>query len=289
MINLFLLGQKGLNSLHFLEPSLLQHINIIIIGRDPNILEDYSKEVASFALKNYIPHVFRKDEYPVSYESATFNIAIGWRWLIKDSRELIVFHDSILPKYRGFNPLVSALINGDEEIGVTAIRGVEDYDAGEIIDQRILKIDYPIKIKEAIELISKEYGYLLSEIVTKINSKSLTYIPQEKESISYSLWRDEEDYRIDWNLSAQEICRFIDALGFPYQGAKTYYENIELRIFDAIPAEDVRIINRQPGKVIFKEEGGFTIVCGQGLIYVSEFFNNNEKFDLSKKFRIRFK
>ena len=41
--------------------------------------------------------------------------------MIKNSENLIVFHDSLLPKYRGFAPLVSQLINGEEYLGVTAI------------------------------------------------------------------------------------------------------------------------------------------------------------------------
>ena len=33
---------------------------------------------------------------------------------------LLIFHDSLLPKLRGFNPTVTALIAGEIEIGVTA-------------------------------------------------------------------------------------------------------------------------------------------------------------------------
>lgn len=27
-------------------------------------------------------------------------MAIGWRWLLEDTDKLIIFHDSLLPKYR---------------------------------------------------------------------------------------------------------------------------------------------------------------------------------------------
>jgi methionyl-tRNA formyltransferase len=57
---------------------------------------------------------------------------------------LVVFHDSILPQYRGFNPLVSALINGDSRVGVTAM-GTDEFDKGDIIGQRTIAINIPSK------------------------------------------------------------------------------------------------------------------------------------------------
>ena len=60
--------------------------------------------------------------------------------MIRDKSKLIVFHDSVLPKLRGFNPLVTSLINGYEEIGVTVLYGTEDFDRGEIILQKKVNI-----------------------------------------------------------------------------------------------------------------------------------------------------
>ena len=48
-------------------------------------------------------------------------IAAGWRWLLPSTEKLIVLHDSLLPRYRGFNPLVSQLIDKEERLGVTAV------------------------------------------------------------------------------------------------------------------------------------------------------------------------
>ena len=52
--------------------------------------------------------------------------------------------------------------------------------------------------------------------------------PQKKQNekeASYSLWRDEEDYFINWSLGAKTIERTINATGFPYSGARTNMEN----------------------------------------------------------------
>ena len=36
---------------------------------------------------------------------------------VKDERNLIVFHDSLLPNYRGFAPLVNCLVNNENRGG----------------------------------------------------------------------------------------------------------------------------------------------------------------------------
>jgi methionyl-tRNA formyltransferase len=100
---------------------------------------------------------------------------------------------------------------------------------------------------------------------------------------------DNDDYRINWNLPAAEIVRFIDAVGYPYDGAKAAVDNNIVTIHDAKELPDVNIANRAPGKVIFKEGNTFTIVCGKGLVAVSEFKDAaGNSIDLSSKFRLRF-
>ena len=220
---------------------------------------------------------------------AEYSIAIGWRWLIKDKSELLVFHDSLLPKYRGFNPLVTALINGDEEIGVTVLKGVRGYDEGPIALQKQIRIQYPIKINEAIGEIAEVYADLLNQTFNSICSNELSFKEQERDSVTYSLWRDNEDYRIDWGEDANGIKRFIDAVGYPYQGAQCTLGEKTLHIFDSEVAPDLDISNREPGKVIFKDDSGFTIVCGSGLLKIKEFYDETGSIVQLSSFRLRFK
>jgi len=94
-------------------------------------------------------------------EDLTF--LVGWQHLLsRVTPSTMVFHDSLLPRYRGFAPTVTALINGDHEIGVTALQPSETTDEGPIISQRSLPIFYPIKIAAALTLqagLMKDLGY----------------------------------------------------------------------------------------------------------------------------------
>ena len=289
MIHLFLLGKKGLESIEGLNPVYFKNISALIIGNDKEVINDYAEEIETFAKSQNIPYIFRNQTLPETIAQNTLNIAIGWRWLIPLDVPLIVFHDSILPQYRGFNPLVSALINGDEQIGVTALFGTDEFDKGAIIGQRIIPIGYPIKIEQAIEAIAKEYAVLLQQIILNFTAGSLEGKIQDESQATFSLWRDEEDYQIDWSLDSMEIKRTIDAVGFPYKGACTNYEETKVRIFDAEVWPDVNIINRTAGKVLFKHEDAYIIVCGKGLLKIKDFFSDNGEKLTMNKFRLRFK
>lgn len=293
-IRLYLLGFKGFRVLESLHNTYGKEIfERIIIGRDDGIDNDYYNEIKDFCEKYEIQHSNRKELNKFEELYSDYAFAIGWKWLIETTKvpRLIILHDSILPNYRGFNPLVTALINGDKTIGVTALYANEDYDKGKIISISKSNISYPIKIEKAIEIVTNNYIDLVRKIVKKINAGKKIIGKEQNESLAtYSLWRDEEDYKIDWNLDASYIMRFIDAVGYPYKGASTVIDSQIVRIFDAEVLPDLNIVNRVPGKVIFFNDKKPVVVCGKGLLKINNMVkdSDNETFNL-KKLRTRFK
>lgn len=286
MINIYLIGNKGYTALKNLKKGHLSVISCVIIGQDKNVQNDYSINIENFCIEKNLNYVIQNETYQVTSQ---FSIAIGWRRLINDDSKVIVFHDSLLPKYRGFNPLVTALLNGDKKIGVTALKASNEYDRGEIIKQESIQITYPIKIKKAIEKISIVYANLLVNIVNKIVSNNLTFSPQDEAKATYSLWRDSENYKIDWTTEADNIKRFVDAVGYPYKGAYTYINGKKIIIKNVEVTNDVEISNREPGKVIFKNNASFVIVCGKGLLKINKFYNEKGEEVKFNNFRLRFK
>ena len=76
----------------------------------------------------------------------------------------INIHPSLLPKYRGPSPIVSAILNGDQETGVTIIRIDEEMDHGPILAQEKLKLTG----HEMIQDLEKTLGGLGSELLVKL-------------------------------------------------------------------------------------------------------------------------
>jgi methionyl-tRNA formyltransferase len=289
-VTLFLMTLKGFEVIRAIaDNSYLNVIEKVVIGRDNNVINDYSNDIEKICLANKIAYCFNNENYEVN---TLYGIAISWRWIINSGEfNLIVLHDSLLPKYRGFSPLVNMLINGEKKIGVTALFASNEFDKGPIILQKEIPINYPIKIQKAIESICDLYSDVVIELLYNISNEMLIEAKNQDESkASYSLWRDNDDYNINWEFSASKICRFVDSVGYPYDGAKCKINNVVVKIIEAEILEDLKIENRDVGKVLFFEDEFPIIVCGIGLIKINKavYERTGESIFPMKKFRTRF-
>jgi len=292
-IAFYIMNSKGYSVLKsFIEKFGTKPIGYIVSSEDSNIKKDFFEEIKDISHKSKISFFNRFDNYiQVEQEFEGYKFAIGWRWIIEEERKLIVFHDSLLPKYRGFSPLVNCLINNEKVSGVTALFASNKYDQGNIISQKSLVINYPIKIKKAIKQIEPLYISLVNDIFLQIkDKKQLKNKIQDESKATYSLWLDYEDYYIDWHWDAFTIKRFIDATGYPYDNAKAYLNGNVIKFMDVEIFEDVLIENRDRhiGKVIFIENNSPVIICKTGLIRLIDIRDeNNNKTSIN--FRSRFK
>lgn len=288
-IDLFLCGFKGLKVLqHLCSSKYVGHINTVVAARDHKVLNDYFDDISITSQKHGLNFLDRENDEINA--KADYRFVIGWRWMINVTENTIVFHDSLLPAYRGFAPLVNALINGDNEIGATAIFAEKDYDTGPIITNKRISVAHPVRIQKVIDEISKLYIGMIDEIIGNLlKGQPPATTPQDESKASYSLWRDEKDYMINWEDSSDKILRTIYALSFPYPGAQTLLNGSPIIIQDAEVFDDVKIINRDAGKVIFVSGGCPVVVCGKGLLRILSASNDqNESIIPLKNFRSRF-
>lgn len=291
-VTLFLMTEKGEAVLrHLLQKGFSGMIAEVIVGKDEAVGEDASGMMITLAQAAGLKHSLREDRGPVDF---TYALAVSWRWMISATggASLWVLHDSLLPKYRGFAPLVSQLVNKERMIGVTAIFGNDNYDTGNVIASRSTGVQYPLRIKEAIGLLKPLYAELAEELFSiHASGNVFPSIPQDDKEATYSLWRDEEDYRIDWSRDAAFLRRFIDATGSPYSGASCFLGNEKVRILAAEEAGDVPVENRDAGKVIFMKDQKPVVVCGKGLLRILEAVYEKDRRSIFPlpAFRLRFK
>lgn len=194
--------------------------------------------------------------------AADRSIAAGWRRML-DVPNLVVIHDSLLPRYRGFAPLVTALIDGAPRVGATAILGGPIADTGPIVGQYATSVVYPARIADVIAQVAPLYARLTRDILANWPTAGTV---QNEVDATYSVWRDGDDYVIDWSQDSARILRLIDAVSDPYPGASTSTRTEVVRVLEADELPDVRVDDRKPGKVIFLDGGCPVVVCGRGLL-----------------------
>jgi methionyl-tRNA formyltransferase len=281
-MDLYLCGTKGLAALEaaLKYPHVITSVKIL---PDAGVLND-PYELMLQLVKKHELRLVPKD-YPIFDSEA---LAVGWKFLIQAPHQrLFVIHDSLLPKYRGWNPLVTALQNREPEIGVTLLLADEKIDHGPIVDQRIISVTYPQKIAEAMHAIEEKIGDIVTVLLEQSDRTNLQTHKQVEDSATYSIWRDEEDYRIDWTKSADDILAFIDSVSFPYKGATTSLNGETLRVFSARVVSDLLIVNRTPGKIWKIENGNPTILCGSGLLELQEYLFEDQTRDSSQLKRLK--
>jgi methionyl-tRNA formyltransferase len=290
VVSLFLMTRKGLAVLE----AVVSRFGAEAVGRvvgcpDPAAAKDYCDEIREFAVKHGIVYQQRTAMAPPEVDEVC--LAAGWRWLIGGTSRLVVIHDSLLPRYRGFAPLVSCLIEAEPRIGATALLGADGYDEGDIVAQHAVEVTYPVKVADAIELLTPVYERLACDVVGRVMSgQPLAGRPQRHADATYSLWRDEDDYRIDWSQPAARIRRLVDAVGYPYRGASCVVDGRLARLLEVSERPDVTVVNRTPGKVIFMEKSCPVVVCGAGLLAIERLLDDETGASLLplQRFRTRF-
>ena len=168
-------------------------------------------------------------------------------------------HDSLLPKFTGFSPVLWALISGESEFGLTVHRMDDGLDTGDILIQRSLPIgprDTGTElVLRAMDLIPEA----LRDALAALESGTAVFKPQNKAERTYFHKRSERDSLIDWTWQAEDLERFVRALSDPYPRAFTRYRGERIEVLEARVSE--ARYGGTPGRVIVQEGGG-AVVCG---------------------------
>jgi len=200
-------------------------------------------------------------------------IAISWRYLIPESfysraeRGAYVFHDSMLPKYRGFSPTVWALINGEPDTGMTLFRMVNAVDAGEIVGQKSIAIEDKddigtLRSKGTVALLG-----LLDRHLDEILSGRVTSIPQDEAMATYTCKWLPEDARIDWAMPSKSIHNLIRGTTRPYTGAYCRMGERRLSVWrSALILTPPEFVGRVPGRVVEVGDGWVNILTGDSTL-----------------------
>lgn len=139
-------------------------------------------------------------------------------------------HFSLLPKYRGAAPVNWAVVNGEEETGVTTMQIVAELDAGPILLQQATKIAAEETAPQLLSRLAITGSDLISKTLRDLNS--LARKPQPNEGVTFAPMLKREDGVIDWSMDAFAIARRVR--GFqPWPNAYTFLGSQRLIVWEA--------------------------------------------------------
>lgn len=174
-------------------------------------------------------------------------------------------HGSLLPKYRGGAPVQYAIMNGDQETGVTIIYMVKKMDAGDMLAQAKLPIgphDDTGSIFAKMSILGRD---TLLATLPKLVAGELVAQKQDESKVVFSPTIKPEEEKLSLTLNAKQIDWKVRALR-PAPGA--YFENFNgkrTKLWDVTPLAETTSL--PAGVVVAVTKHELKLAAADGSVY----------------------
>ena len=174
-------------------------------------------------------------------------------------------HGSLLPKYRGGAPVQYAIMNGDQETGVTIIYMVKKMDAGDMLAQAKLPIgphDDTGSIFAKMSILGRN---TLLATLPKLVAGELVAQKQDESQVVFSPTIKPEEEKLSVTLNAKQIDWKVRALR-PAPGA--YFENFNgkrTKLWDVTPLAETTSL--PAGAVVAVTKHELKLAAADGSVY----------------------
>jgi methionyl-tRNA formyltransferase len=227
-------------------------------------VEDLAKNegIEVFLAKRPTPELIER----VAAVAPEVMVANNWRTRLPEelfgipTHGTLNLHDSLLPKFTGFSPVIWSLISGATHTGLTAHLMDAELDTGDILVQRAVEITPESTgtslVLDTVDLVPE----VLEEALDQLEFGTATPLPQDLSQRTFFHKRSDRDSLVDWTWPAADIERFVRALSDPYPNAYTYFRGERLRLIASHVSRCT--YGGTPGRVFIEEGGGMVIVAG---------------------------
>lgn len=180
----------------------------------------------------------------------------------------INLHASLLPEYRGANPIQRAIYDGKTETGITTMLTVLALDAGDMCIQEKIKITPDMTDAELMQIISDKAPFIMYPTIKQLYNKVLVPQKQDESKVTIAKKFKKEDAILDWTRSAQELhnhvrsmttwpvaCSSLDGKNIKIlktQVVDNDTENDDIGVISEITKEGI-IVKAKKGSLLIKE------------------------------------
>ena len=215
------------------------------IRKEPEIIE---------ALKKYEPDFF------VTF---AFGQILSQEVLDIPKFETINLHASLLPKYRGANPIQRCIINGDTETGICTMITELGLDCGDICMQSKISIPDDMTCEDLWLKISEDSPQLLEKTLIGLYEKTISPCKQCEDGVCMADKLKKEETLIDWNKSAKDIHNLVRGV---YHSPSAYFIHnnkivkvLKTRIEEGSASGNI-------GDIVKTDKEGVIMQTGDGLL-----------------------
>ena len=177
-------------------------------------------------------------------------------------------HGSLLPKYRGAAPINWAIINGEQETGVTTFRLQHAIDTGDILLQERIPISPDMTAGELHDIMMEVGAQTLVTTLNGLIAGTIQPTPQKEELASLHAPKIfTKDCEIDWQQPIAQIHNLIRGLA-PFPGALTKVDGKIVKLFStSILAENPK---EPVGSFVTDGKTYVRFACSDGYIQLND-------------------
>lgn len=172
--------------------------------------------------------------------------------------ETINLHASLLPKYRGANPIQRAIINGDKETGICTMITELGLDCGDVCQKLVIPISEEMNFEELFNRISEESPELLEKTLIGLVNKTITPIPQCEDGVCMANKLTKEETIIDWTKPASEIHNLVRGI-YKFPSATFKHNDKIVKVMKTKVCEGIGT----PGEFVQVCKDGIKVACGK--------------------------
>lgn len=174
-------------------------------------------------------------------------------------------HGSLLPSYRGAAPIQWTVINGDEYGGITTMLMSEKMDAGDILLQQPVKLDFSETASEYYQRLSHVGAELLVKTLSGLEKNEIAPIKQDESGVSLAPVLTRSMSRISFDMPAERVFHMIMGLS-DWPCAECVIDGKKLKIYrcELVDMDSCHA----PGTVLDSQD--FTVACGRGSVRLTE-------------------
>ena len=182
-------------------------------------------------------------------------------------KHTINLHASLLPKYRGANPIQRCIYNGDCETGISTMITRLELDAGPVCLQQKIKLTPEMTSVDLEKIISDESPFLLYRTIKGLEAGAI--IPQEQDSgcVCFADKFNKEDAKIDWDEKSEEIHNKVRAFANK-PNAYIIHKNKNVKILETKCLEICTDGKCQPGEIVKISKEGIEVRTKDGSILI---------------------